>query len=80
MIGTDVMNMDDMDAIVNAFNNDDLEKFMEVSGQGGNSNRQVGLPVSILTTMQKLKMVRPCLVVHGRCILMVGLSMLNKLT
>ena len=44
MIGTDVMNMNDMDAIVNAFNNDDLEKFMEVSGQGGNSNRQVGLP------------------------------------
>ena len=44
MIGTDVMNMDDMDAIVNAFNNDDMETFMEASGQGGNSNRQVGLP------------------------------------
>jgi len=38
------MNMDDMDAIVNAFNNDDMETFMEASGQGGNSNRQVGLP------------------------------------
>ena len=33
MIGTDVMNMDDMDAIVNAFNNDDMETFMEASGQ-----------------------------------------------
>ena len=44
MIGTEVMNMDDMDAIVNAFNNDDMETFMEASGQGGNSNRQVGLP------------------------------------
>ena len=44
MIGTDVMNMDDMDAIVNAFNNDDMETFMEASGQGGNSNHQVGLP------------------------------------
>ena len=44
MIGTDVMNMNDMDAIVNAFNNDDMETFMEASGQGGNSNRQVGLP------------------------------------
>ena len=44
MIGTDVMNMDDMDAIVNAFNNDDMETFMEASGQGGNSNRQIGLP------------------------------------
>ena len=29
MIGTDVMNMDDMDAIVNAFNNDDMETFMK---------------------------------------------------
>lgn len=42
--GTDVMNIDDMDAIVSAFNNDDAEALMEASGQGGNSNRQVGLP------------------------------------
>ena len=33
-----------MDAIVAAFNNDDMEAFMEASGQGGNTNRQVGLP------------------------------------
>lgn len=38
------MNIDDMDAIVSAFNNDDAEALMEASGQGGNSNRQVGLP------------------------------------
>ena len=44
MLGTDVVNVDDMDAIVNAFNNDDMETFMEASGQSGNSNRQVGLP------------------------------------
>ena len=44
MLGTNVVNVDDMDAIVNAFNNDDMETFMEASGQGGNSNRQVGLP------------------------------------
>jgi hypothetical protein len=42
--GTDVMNIDDMDAIVSAFNSDDAEALMEASGQGGNSNRQVGLP------------------------------------
>ena len=42
--GTEVMNMDDMDAIVSAFNNDDAEALMEASGQGGNTNRQVGLP------------------------------------
>jgi len=42
--GTDVMNIDDMDAIVSAFNNDDAEALMEASGQGGNTNRQVGLP------------------------------------
>ena len=44
MEGTDVMNIDDMDAIVSAFNNDDAEALMEASGQGGNTNRQVGLP------------------------------------
>lgn len=42
--GTDVMNIDDMDAIVSAFNSDDAEALMEASGQGGNTNRQVGLP------------------------------------
>ena len=44
MEGTDVMNIDDMDAIVAAFNNDDAEALMEASGQGINTNRQVGLP------------------------------------
>ena len=44
MEGTDVMNIDDMDAIVAAFNNDDAEALMEASGQGVNTNRQVGLP------------------------------------
>ena len=43
-IGTDVMELDDMDKIVSAFNDDNVEALMEASGQGGNSNRQVGLP------------------------------------
>jgi hypothetical protein len=42
--GTEIANVDNMDAIVSAFNNDDMEAFMEASGQGGNTNRQVGLP------------------------------------
>ncbi len=42
--GTEIANVDSMDAIVAAFNNDDMEAFMEASGQGGNTNRQVGLP------------------------------------
>ena len=42
--GTEIANLDSMDAIVAAFNNDDMEAFMEASGQGGNTNRQVGLP------------------------------------
>lgn len=42
--GTEISNVDSMDAIVAAFNNDDMEAFMEASGQGGNTNRQVGLP------------------------------------
>tara|TARA_R100001460_G_scaffold7976_3_gene20043 strand:- start:5245 stop:6105 length:861 start_codon:yes stop_codon:yes gene_type:complete len=42
--GTEIANADSMDAIVAAFNNDDMEAFMEASGQGGNTNRQVGLP------------------------------------
>jgi len=42
--GTDVMELDNMDAIVAAFNSDDAEALMQASGQGGNSNRQVGLP------------------------------------
>ena len=40
--GTDVMELDNMDAIVAAFNSDDAEALMQASGQGGNSNRQVG--------------------------------------
>ena len=42
--GTEVMELDNMDAIVAAFNSDDAEALMQASGQGGNSNRQVGLP------------------------------------
>jgi len=42
--GTEVTNIDSVDAIIAAFNNDDMETFMEASGQGGNNNRQVGLP------------------------------------
>ena len=38
------MELDNMDAIVAAFNSDDAEALMQASGQGGNSNRQVGLP------------------------------------
>ena len=42
--GTEVMEMDNIDAIVAAFNDDNVEALMEASGQGGNNNRQVGLP------------------------------------
>ena len=31
--GTEIVNVDSMDAIVAAFNNDDMEAFMEASGQ-----------------------------------------------
>ena len=42
--GTEVMNMNSVDAIVSAFNNDDAKALMKVSGQGVSTNRQVGLP------------------------------------
>jgi hypothetical protein len=42
--GTEVMEIDNIDAIVAAFNDDNVEALMEASGQGGNNNRQVGLP------------------------------------
>ena len=41
--GTEVMEMNNIDAIVAAFNDDNVEALMEASGQGGNNNRQVGL-------------------------------------
>ena len=42
--GTEVMNMDDMDAIVAAFNADDSAALMEASGQSVKQTGQKGLP------------------------------------
>ena len=43
MLGTDVMALDDVDKLVQAFESDNDEALMEMTGQGGNKNRQVGL-------------------------------------
>tara|TARA_R100001460_G_scaffold66723_2_gene107012 strand:- start:714 stop:1574 length:861 start_codon:yes stop_codon:yes gene_type:complete len=42
--GTEVMNMNEMDAIVAAFNADDTEALMEASGQSAKPTGQTGLP------------------------------------
>ena len=44
MLGTDVMALDDVDKLVQAFEDGDDQALMEATGQSTGGNRQVGLP------------------------------------
>ena len=44
MLGTDVMALDDVDKLVQAFEDGDDQALMEATGQSTGGSRQVGLP------------------------------------
>jgi len=44
MTGNDLVELNDLDKLVEAFNADDTDALMEASGQGGKTSGQVGLP------------------------------------